>query len=41
MSGGSASNADVYNWDEEYGEVGSAIPELEPEQMLFGIEHHI
>jgi ATP-dependent RNA helicase DDX3X len=34
-----ASNAAKYEWDEEYGDVGPAFPELEAQ--LFGGEHHM
>ncbi len=34
-----ASNATKYEWDEEYGDVGPAFPELE--RQLFGSEFHM
>lgn len=38
-TGGWASNAEIYNWDDDYGDVGPAMPELE--KMLFGGEHRM
>ncbi len=34
-----ASNAAVYQWDDEYGEIGPEFPELE--RQLFGLENHV
>lgn len=37
--GGWASNAAIYEWNEEYGDVGPNHPELE--KQLFGSENHV
>lgn len=34
-----ANNAAIYTWDDEYGDVGPAFPELE--RQLFGSEYHV
>lgn len=36
---GWASNAAIYEWNDEYGDIGPEFPELEKE--LFGSEHHV
>jgi ATP-dependent RNA helicase DDX3X len=37
--GGWASNAAIYEWDEDFGDVGPEHPELE--KQLFGSENHV
>jgi ATP-dependent RNA helicase DDX3X len=37
--GGWASNATIYDWDDEFGDVGPSHPELE--KQLFGSENHV
>jgi ATP-dependent RNA helicase DDX3X len=34
-----ASNAAIYTWDDDYGDVGPKFPELE--RQLFGSEYHV
>lgn len=34
-----ANNAAVYQWNEEYGDIGPEFPELE--RQLFGLENHV